>query len=557
MSRILAPTNKNSTMYAFIDTRMNYLKCLMNHELGCKGTTSHTKASGGAADAIIAQLAKGSLLSPDDTVHILEAIGQDNPFTETDRIRVMESITSRVDLEGQSSTAPADMVSHFNPHPEKQQHDFIENYLTEKIWGDLSAAADRGLVVSRVGKLLVDLGILHPKEKLFAMVTSLIEHCYRGYKLPTIALLNVVKAEYKFQRDLRQKQALQQDSPTGVGPMVYPVQPSELKATHAHLYHQAYTSSHPIPVPTWVDFEMLKLRMAAPPMRVTNAKMMGPNPMQGMLPGGGGRHSHHQAAQFLDPKIGLKLMAPSFQRQLQRSSTMDADTGSSQEIYAGHSHQITPHGGAPAPLALPQYVPPPAPLPLPAPPPVAEAAPHTPHPSTSTSSTTPGPSVGSDDSQSSSLTDGDSLLDELAAKIGRTFPQPEKKRKTPAASPPKTEAAASAPLTPPAVKKPKTEKDEKHTPATVSPGLSAKKEKKRKGDGTPKVTDSKPPSSKLPGIEFPGMKKFAPIYCSNITIYHFTVGLRTGCRVKNSETARRTKKFGWPTGGSGQISHTA
>ena len=555
MSRISGPSNKNSTMYGFIDTRMNYLKCLLNSELGSKGTSTHTQASGHAADAIIAQLTKGSPLSPEDAQHILEAIGQDNPFTDTDRIRVMESITSRVDLEGQSSNAPADMVSHFNPHPEKQQHDFIENYLTEKIWGDMSQGNDRGLLVSRVGKLLVDLGILHPKEKLFALVTSLIEHCYRGYKLPTIAILNVVKAEYKFQRDLRQKQALQQDSPTGVGPMVYPVHPEELKATHAHLFHQAYTSSHPIPVPTWVDFEMLKLRMAAPPMRVTNAKMMGPNPMQGMLPGGGGLHSHHQAAQFLDPKIGLKLMAPSFQRQLQRSSTMDADTGSSQELYAGHSHQITPHGGAPAPLALPQYVPPAAPLPLPAP--VPEAAPPSPHPSTSTSSTTPGPSVGSDDSQNSSLTDGDSLLDELAAKIGRTFPQPEKKRKAPAASPPKTEAPAWAPLTPPAAKKPKTEKEEKHTPATVSPALSAKKEKKRKGDGTPKVTDSKPPSSKLPGIEFPGMKKFAPIYYSNITIYHFTVGLRTGCRVKNSETARRTKKFGWPTGGSGQISHTA
>ena len=66
--------------------------------------------------------------------------------------------------------------------------------------------------MSRVGKLLVDLGILHPKEKLFAMVTSLIEHCYRGYKVPTMSILNVVKAEYKFQRDLRQKQALQLNS---------------------------------------------------------------------------------------------------------------------------------------------------------------------------------------------------------------------------------------------------------------------------------------------------------------------------------------------------------
>ena len=483
-------------------------------------------------------------------------MSKNDPFTETDRLRLMESIGSRVDMEGQSS-APADMVSHFNPHPEKQQHDFIENYLTEKIWGDLSAAADRGLVVSRVGKLLVDLGILHPKEKLFAMVTSLIEHCYRGYKAPTLQILNVVKAEYKFQRDLRQKQALQFDKPTGLGPMYYPAQPSELKETHGHLYHKAYAASPPMAVPTWVDFEMLKLRMAAPPMRVTNAKVMGPNPMSGMLPGGGGLHSHHQAAQYLDPKIGLKLLAPSVQRQLQRSPTMDADTGSSQELYAGQSHQIAPHGGAPAPLALPQYVPPPGPLPLPAPP-VPAAAPPSPHPSTSASSTTAGPSPGVDDSQTSSLTDGDSLLDELAAKIGRTFIQPDKdkKRKTPAASPPKPEAAASAPVTPPPAKKHKPVKVEKHTPATVSPGGSAKKEKKPKSEGTPKETHSKPSSSKLPAIEFPGLKKFAPIYHSNITIYHFTVGLRTGCRVKNSDTARRTKKFGWPTGGSGQISHT-
>ena len=296
MSRISGHSNKNSTMYGFIDTRMNYLKCLMTHELGFKGTARHTKASGDAADAIIAQLARGSLLSPDDTVHILEAIGQDNPLTETDRIRVMESITSRVDLEGQSSTAPADMVSHFNPHPEKQQHDFIENYLTEKIWGDMSQGSDRGLLVSRVGKLLVDLGILHPKEKLFAMVTSLLQHCYRGYNPPTMQILNNVKAEYKFQRDLKQKQALQLDKPQGLGPMHYPAQSSELKVSHAHLYHQAYAASPPSAVPTWVDFEMLKLQMAAPPMRVTNSKVMGPTAMPGMLSDRGGPHSHHHAA---------------------------------------------------------------------------------------------------------------------------------------------------------------------------------------------------------------------------------------------------------------------
>ena len=139
MSRTCSTMTANSHMFKFIDTRMNYLKCLLHEETGAKGSARHTKASKEASDAIITQLARGTPLPPEEAVGLLESIRNQDPFTETDRLRLLESIGSRVDMEGKSCTAPTDMVSHFNPHPEKQTCDVIENYITEKILADMGA----------------------------------------------------------------------------------------------------------------------------------------------------------------------------------------------------------------------------------------------------------------------------------------------------------------------------------------------------------------------------------------------------------------------------------
>jgi len=289
-------------MYRFVSTRVSLLECLGSNPIAAKGTEKHLKLSKETTDSIIAQLNKGTGLAPEEVIQLIKFIQSADVFHETDCERLLECLGSRVDMDHAAvATECTDLVARtdYNTHPEKQEMGFIQNYLSAQIWEILAKGSDRSVLLARLSMLLISLGVMHPKEKLFGNITALIEHRYRGVLPPTMQLLALVKAEYRVQRSRRLDQA--------VGPKVYPDHPAELLTTHAHLHNMAYKNTEPSPVPTWVDLDMLKCGITNSVCRKTNLRVtpvvMETSRQRALM-------AHSADHRLLDPSINLMLCPP-------------------------------------------------------------------------------------------------------------------------------------------------------------------------------------------------------------------------------------------------------
>ena len=197
-----APTP--SPIYRFVESRVTLLQYTTTNHCMTKGTEQHSSFSTKATEAIIGQLNKGTALAPDEALKLIQFIAYADVFTKTDHYRLVESIGSIVDMEAGVATESTDIVTRTEyMHPQKQQMDSIQNYMTADMWEHLAKGSNLNLLLEKVCLLLVSLGLIHPKEKLFGEITAIVQHCYRGCLPPTIELLALVKKVYRGQRSHR------------------------------------------------------------------------------------------------------------------------------------------------------------------------------------------------------------------------------------------------------------------------------------------------------------------------------------------------------------------
>jgi len=261
-----------SPMFNFAVARVQWLKSMLETSFMVKGNANHLTASAEKAEDIITQL-KLSKLWPGETVELIETLRTADVFTSNDRERIVQYIATRSDMEAEptASTARTCFTRWERPkHHSKQTMTHIENYLTPIIWGAMERGDHVNYVMERVAKLLVDLGIMYPKEKLFASIVALVEHCHAGPLSPTLELLKEVKVMYNNHRPTYNKRAEVRQ-----GPQDYPIGPSELQTSHAHLYDVAYMGTEPLAIPTWVDEPLLQHRMHGSVSRMTHTKVRG------------------------------------------------------------------------------------------------------------------------------------------------------------------------------------------------------------------------------------------------------------------------------------------
>ena len=509
------------TMYKFVMTRVEFLQCLVRNPSTSKGTESHSKSSAAAADSIIGQLIKGTPLAPHEAAELIKCLSATDVFNDADRDRLVHGIEGRVDLHADDSPPTTESTrmheqGHSPQHPDKQSIENIDNYIPATIWDLLDRGADQQIVYAKVSKLLIDLGIIHPKEILFAHISVILGQCYRGTMPPQMTLIQLVKAEYKAQRSYRPSQV--------VGPQVYPSQPYTLLTTHADLYNLAYNDSEPCPIPDWVDLEVLKQSLSQAVCRITNSKYLVPSGQQVQRLT---RGISHQRLQVRDLPKALRDCEHPLQRSLTQSLT---ESPLDQGQYARPLPMPVTQNAAPTPLALQHSES--ASMPTSA---TTTAGDH----GVTQTAGTPPPSDPAVKNEPSSFLPSLGSLDQRRSKPTpppTTATTPAKSRKAATYSPPKL----SPPIRKTAMKATTGGKSKvKHTAAPSSKVSSA----------------SKSSSTRLP--EFPGMKKkFEPLYYKSVTIYHYTRGSSSGYRVKPEPASRKTRKFPVPAGVTRLNSHT-
>ena len=154
------------------------MKALMEVPHLVKGTDEHSRSSRIEADGIIEQVEE-DLLCHKEAVELTDLLWTEDAFTTNDRERLVECIGRCHEDEGPTpSTACSSVVrkkKKARREKSRQTNDNIENYLTATIWGAVERGDHVNYDLERVGKLLVDLGIMYPKEKLFASIVALVE----------------------------------------------------------------------------------------------------------------------------------------------------------------------------------------------------------------------------------------------------------------------------------------------------------------------------------------------------------------------------------------------
>ena len=197
---------ERSPIVKLVTTRVQYLKTILDNPSLSKGTPSYSTISEHAAEELIAQLQNGTALRPKEAVDVMEAIGTPGVFTDHDRERIIGCVgNSLLDIEVQDTTptTPCTVIvvrPGGRSHPRKQTMEHIENYITATAWDQMARGAEHQDVLGSVGKLLVDLGIMHPSEKLFGQIVALLRYCHLGPLPPTMQLLHEVEAEYRAHR---------------------------------------------------------------------------------------------------------------------------------------------------------------------------------------------------------------------------------------------------------------------------------------------------------------------------------------------------------------------
>ena len=207
-------------------------------------------------------------LGPKEGIDVIKAIGTPGVFSDQDRERIIDCVGETLDWEVEETkpTPPCTAIMG-RAQPKKQTMDHIENYITAKLWDGMAGGAGHHDLLPSLGKLLVDLGIMFPKEKLFGHIVAILESCHRGPLPPTMQLLGFVKSAYREyrgdNRGHRKTDGYVRVAVRGidVGPAVYPQYPSELLTSHPRLHHRAY-GGETLPdhgqIPAWVDQDKLK-----------------------------------------------------------------------------------------------------------------------------------------------------------------------------------------------------------------------------------------------------------------------------------------------------------
>ena len=209
-------------------------------------------------------LKNAATLGPKEGIDVIKAIGTPGVFSDQDRERIIDCVGESLDWEvEETKPTPPCTAIRGRAQPKKQTMDHIENYMTAKLWDDMAGGAGPHGLLPSLGKLLVDLGIMFPSEKLFGKIVAILECCHRGPLPPTMHLLDLVKAAYRVSRGDDRRHGYVRVAVRGkdLGPGVYPQYPSELLTSHPHLHHRAYGGAT-LPdhgqIPAWVDQQKLK-----------------------------------------------------------------------------------------------------------------------------------------------------------------------------------------------------------------------------------------------------------------------------------------------------------
>ena len=254
----------------FVECRMNYLEAVIAAYDMAKGTPAYTRKSADTAEALHRFIVASPKIGPTEAVHVIQAIRAKDVFTAHDRERIIAVIERRVDLDAEETMPSPPCTAILTPppaHRKKQTMDNIQNYMTAALWDHMRKGDDHLHVLVDVAKLIVNLGVMFPSEKLFGKIIALIGFCHCGPLPPPMQLLKEVKDNYRAYRGNTHSFQLGGYVPTAVrckdiGPQVYPQCPSELLTSHPHLHRRAYKATIPVQIPAWVDQAKLHHCMA-------------------------------------------------------------------------------------------------------------------------------------------------------------------------------------------------------------------------------------------------------------------------------------------------------
>ena len=302
----------------FVKCRMNYLEAVIAAYDMAKGTPAYTRKSADTAEALHRFIVASPKIGPTEAVHVIQAIRAKDVFTAHDRERIIAVIERRVDLDAEETMPSPPCTAILTPppaHRKKQTMDNIQNYMTAALWDHMRKGDDHLHVLVDVAKLIVNLGVMFPSEKLFGKIIALIGFCHCGPLPPPMQLLKEVKDNYRAYRGNTHSFQLGGYVPTAVrckdiGPQVYPQCPSDLLTSHPHLHRRAYKATIPVQIPAWVDQAKLHYCMAQKLIcRKTN--------------------SRHRS-RLVDPSIGLRVYQSPW--KLPRPSSEDSADSPADEL---------------------------------------------------------------------------------------------------------------------------------------------------------------------------------------------------------------------------------
>ena len=302
----------------FVECRMNYLEAVFAAYDMAKGTPAYTRKSADTAEVLHRFIVASPKIGPTEAVHVIQAIRAKDVFTAHDRERIIAVIERRVDLDAEETMPSPPCTAILTPppaHRKKQTMDNIQNYMTAALWDHMRKGDDHLHVLVDVAKLIVNLGVMFPSEKLFGKIVALIGFCHCGPLPPPMQLLKEVKGNYRAYRGNTHSFQMGGYVPTAVrrkdmGPQVYPQCPSELLTSHPHLHRRAYKETIPVQIPAWVDQAKLHHYMAQKLIcRNTN-------------------RSHR--SRIIDPSIGLRVYETPF--SLPRPSSEDSADSPADEL---------------------------------------------------------------------------------------------------------------------------------------------------------------------------------------------------------------------------------
>ena len=196
-----------------------------------------------------------------DTSRLIEAVGLDSLLAE-DRDAVVDCVNSKMRM---------DIVTSIGDNPEapdgkqKQHNNYLHNYYTQEEWDYFrSEGAQAEVCLDKVAPKIVDLRHRRAVEgELWKSAVAII---------PWACPVQLHMHPLEMVRRLKTKVRLMFKMLTCAvdGPDTYPEQPINLRDTHPGIYDRCFAQAQPVPVPTNLRIDELRMLQALQPSRASH-----------------------------------------------------------------------------------------------------------------------------------------------------------------------------------------------------------------------------------------------------------------------------------------------